>query len=588
MKVPSFIAGVLVIGGLSAAQPIDEPNGVVSLQEQDSLIAREAAAGRLRIIDPTKEKSTAVLPAAFDRSIDKAFPPIGSQVGGSCTGWSTTYYSATFQVAKREGWNAQTGGSAFWCSPQWTYNYVNGGADNGGNMPDNNAMMISHGVATWLDFPQGTPNRHTSWCTDPAIYRKAIKFRMLSQAVITNVNTLAGLQALKEAVYNSLDGVTYATNSPSSGSQWVFTTVKDNPDATIDDPAVGQVACSYVLSNRGGLHAMAVCGWNDSIWIDVNQNGIIDAGEIGALKVPNSHGTSTGTKGFYWLAYDALNPTSQVVNGPTDRDPAMLQQRAYVLQFRPSYAPSMFAQFTLQTAARIDVVLKFLRVKQTATAPYSSPDASWQGYVFGTMSNAAGNRLGFDGNDYSANPDAAPDGSFAFDLTGIFPAQGTPAATWRYVMSVQDRTSGLPVTVKSFQIIVPNQPDSVFTCQTTPITVDNATNYLFIDVPYTPTGVIANRSIAPATDLTITNMFGRRTGFAFHDQNRGSLVVQVYTVAGRKVWEQRMENGAAGSYRAEWCGPSGSAGPSAAASGGMYVARLVGNNQEIVKKFSIF
>ena len=53
-------------------------------------------------------------------------------------------------------------------------------------------MQIKHGLAMWSEFPEGVPNRATSWCLDPAIWRNAIKYRMQSWGAIgiTDLQTI--------------------------------------------------------------------------------------------------------------------------------------------------------------------------------------------------------------------------------------------------------------------------------------------------------------------------------------------------------------------------------------------------------------
>jgi C1A family cysteine protease len=562
----------------------NEINGIISPGGEERIVAEELAAGRLSEIIPAERTSDVVLPAYFDRSTDKAFPPIGSQRGGSCTGWATTYYSATFQVADRDGWDAQNGGREYNMSPHWTYNFINNGKDAGGSMTNNNKVMIQHGIATWKDFPEGDPNRATSWCTDPAVWRKAIPYRMESQSSIRDVNTPAGLETLKELVMNSKNGITFGTNSPSSGKHWVWTPIKDNPSSTVDDPFVGETACYYVKSNQGGRHALSVCGWNDDIWVDVNQNGSIDDGEIGALKIPESHGTNAGNKGFYWLAYDALHPESQVENGPnSDRSGAFGSQRAGLEVLRDSYTPKMFAEFTLQTAARIDVVLTFLRAKTTDVKPFSNPLDSWKGYVFGTMYNSADNRLGFDGEDYSSNPSDAPEGTFVFDLTDIIPESVSPDDMWRYVMKVEDREQGMPVTVKSFKVIVPyNNNDSVYVSQNTPVTVDDDIDYVWVDVPDIPIQIITGVTRHENTPLRIEKISNRRVAFTVNASGKGEFLLQVYTTAGKRLWEYRNESAEAGTQQVHWDLNGNS---STGLGNGLYLVSLVRNNTREVKRF---
>lgn len=57
---------------------------------------------------------------------------------------------------------------------------------------------------------------------------------------------------------------------------------------------------------------MAVVGYNDDIWVDVNDNGKVESGEMGAFKIVNSWGPGYANDGFIWMAYDAVNLFSSV------------------------------------------------------------------------------------------------------------------------------------------------------------------------------------------------------------------------------------------------------------------------------------
>jgi hypothetical protein len=487
-------------------------------------------------------------------------------------------------VAKREGWDAANGGKAYWCSPHWTYNFICGGSDGGGSMSNNNEVLIKHGAATWEEFEIGDPNRATTWCDDPKIWRNALNYRFKSKSTLKDINTPEGLQTLKEHIYDEIYGITFSTNSPSSGKHWVWIDIMDDSSTPDDDPFVGQEACYYVKENNGGRHALAVIGWNDNIWIDVNTNGSIDPGEKGALKISESHGTWAGNDGYYWLAYDALHPESQVTGGvTTGRSEAFLSCRASVCEFREYYIPRLFAEFTLQTAARIDVVIEFLRVKKDASAPFSNPEDTWKGYVFGTMSNNSNNRLGFDGNDYSSNPSGAPEGTFVFDLTDILPTDNQ-ADEWRYVMDVTDRTAGMPVTVKSFKVIAPARNDSIFVSEQTPFTVDDDEGYAWVNVPFNPTSIVPVKDIHKNNILKVRKMSDNSISFNIKSSEHGDFCLQIYNVAGKKIWEYNKKGAVPGTYTIQWSGKSNYVTNSG---NGLYLVSLRYNNIIETRKISL-
>ncbi|MBN2036233.1 MAG: hypothetical protein JW768_05785 [Chitinispirillaceae bacterium] len=532
-----------------------ETNGLISkeqeLREIDELIAQ----GKMEEVIPGKHLAKGLaLPRAFDRSLDKAHPPIRSQSGGSCTGWASTYYSGTYVIAKREGWNAAEGGDQYRLSPHWTYNFVNGGSDAGSSGSRCNEVLRLHGGVSWADFyPPGTVDRTvqaTVWCGDPDAWRQAIWYRFESTKSIRNIDTDEGLILLKENLYDPLYTNSYGTNSPSSGEHWQFITILDNPATPADDGFVGQKACYKVDSNHGGRHAMTVVGWNDDIWVDVNQNGAVDDGEIGVLKVAESHGVrkTNSNQGYYWLAYDALHTESQVVNGPNEEREEAISGRSVLCAKAPAaYAPTLAASFTLQSAARDDIHIEFRRVETSAAEPYGTPEDEWEGWVFGSWRRSDNNRHGFDGNDYTST-DEAPEMTFVFDLTDIYPSAQELGETWKYVMVAQDLEPGLSLVVKSFSLIDPVTGNELATSSDVPITLDDATGYATIS--YRAETGVAQRVTQPVTGR-LFSIDRTRSGTVVFNVNGNTgdrMLLRVVDVAGKTVWRKNVQ----GNEQVQW------------------------------------
>ncbi|MCK4817577.1 hypothetical protein KA005_17545, partial [bacterium] len=165
------------------------------------------------------------LASSHDRSVDDAFPPIGRQYESSCSGWGTAYYSTTYIIAKLRNWNAKTGGDQYRCSRYWTLNLVKDGRRGEKDIAYwHSGVQVKHGCAMLSDFPQGEPNFQKSWCTDPAVWRKAISYRMKSRKILKNINTPSGLRALKEHILDDRYGIATAGDSPSRGA-WVTTII---------------------------------------------------------------------------------------------------------------------------------------------------------------------------------------------------------------------------------------------------------------------------------------------------------------------------------------------------------------------------
>ena len=79
-----------------------------------------------------------------------------------------------------------------------------------------------------------------------------------------------------------------------------------------NDKYIGQSIITRCDGNGYGAHRITIVGYDDNIWVDINQNGIVESGEKGAFKIANSWGTWYDNDGFVWMSYDALNAVSSV------------------------------------------------------------------------------------------------------------------------------------------------------------------------------------------------------------------------------------------------------------------------------------
>lgn len=397
-------------------------------------------AGRLTALAFPADLKPDDLPPEVDNSLLDAFPPIRSQVGGSCQSWCTTYYQMTHMTALVKGWNAKTGTDDFRFSPRWTYNFINHGVDNGASMYAAIALEKSNGAARWSEFYAGVTPVFTAWPLAASVYRNAACSRISSFGSVSQLDEAEGLARLKAHLNNGsvLFFGTYI-------SSWAGTTVSDDPAIADDGPWVGERACHYMRNTNLGSHGMTCVGYNDYLWIDVNGNDQVEAGEKGALKIANSWGPSWNNKGFIWLAYDALRQVSAVPGAPADREAAFYSATWIEVAF--DNAPKLLGGITLRAAHRDQVWLDFLRTSTQAQEPYSPSEADWGGYIFFSGAFSAGS-FGFDGVDYSSRPSEAPAVTFVFDLTEIAPADLDPR---RYVARL--RNQGSPaVEVSAFAV----------------------------------------------------------------------------------------------------------------------------------------
>lgn len=357
-----------------------------------------------------------VVPAAVDNSQLAAFPPIGSQSVNNCVGWAMGYYQQTHNLALTLGYAANSTDQSTKCSPKFIYNMINGGADNGAYFSDAFTMLQKHGCINKANLPENAD--YTSWDTNPDHWQAGIPGRMNPVQYIYNVDTQTGLDQMKQILTNG-----YVLTFGTYINSWVYSTIKSGGGA-------GQKVLTYMNGTNGG-HAMTIVGYDDSSWVDLNSNNVVDAGELGAFKVANSWGTGWGNAGYIWIAYDALKSVSAVSGGPSSGRVAAFQGKvAYHMVPRASagapYAPRYLAKFSVSSAVRSQLSVKF----GSSDASSSSPTSTYN--PFALMNK---------GGSYAVS------GTFVFDVSDL-PVSSTLQN--KLYLTLGDTTSGSPATLTSF------------------------------------------------------------------------------------------------------------------------------------------
>jgi hypothetical protein len=273
------------------------------------------------------------------------------------------------------------------------------------------------------------------------------------------------LTAIKQALVNG-HVLTFASFIDS----WVYTRIKIDPSFP-SSPHVGEYA-AYWMNGYNGGHFMTIVGYDDNIWIDINQNGVVDPGEKGAFLIANSWGTDWGNHGFIWIAYDAFLTQSAVANGPSkNRVPAGLFFNSCLIATtakEPNYTPRLIAEFSISQNYRNQIKIQTGVSSLNQTLPTSF-------MTIPAFSNVGG-AFEFDGKAPSNSIETA---TFAIDLTDFVYSSPSPQ---RYYLLVGDNTPGNPTTLNSFSLLdLVNQKtinNSVFSL---PKSYDNETGNLYID-----------------------------------------------------------------------------------------------------------
>lgn len=385
------------------------------------------------------------IPAQVDNSALPAFPPIANQGGlGSCVGFASTYYMMSHEVCLALGCDNKNYKQRVF-SPKWTYNLINGGVDNGSYFSTAFAVMEKHGAAQIADFPYDT--NFLAWDMNSEHWKRAINFRMKPSSY-TNINTDAGMATVKQMLANGHIVIvgTYINS-------WVYRTVRANPQAA-SNPFVGQYIATHLNGKYGG-HAITIVGYDDSIWTDINNNGIVEAAELGAFKFANSFGSTWKNQGFAWASYDALRATSAVPNfAPAGR--VQLSQSGNVsFTTHTPYVPKLLAEVSMSHALRSQISLQFGSSANTGT----SASSLWSPFAF--AKNGGG--WAFDGTTTEKQ------GSFYFDISSLAAAD---ISTQKFYLTVSDITAGSAFTTASFNIVNPTVGNTLVSAPGVPLTVD--------------------------------------------------------------------------------------------------------------------
>ena len=158
-----------------------------------------------------------------------------------------------------------------------------------------------------LKDPDTNAENWRNWEIDRALWEKALSNKMESYyflKIYDEEKQALKLETLKKLL---MDGyvVTFASYI------WEFDYTRLTKDSYIAQK--GDKVC-YIVRNgmvqNPGYHAMTIVGYDDSIEIDVDSDGIVDT--YGALKIANSHGKGSNNNGYILMAYDALLPQTKV------------------------------------------------------------------------------------------------------------------------------------------------------------------------------------------------------------------------------------------------------------------------------------
>lgn len=307
--------------------------------------------------------SASEMPSFVDNSTSIYFPEIGNQGSlGSCTCWAQVYYQFTYMMNKDRG-VATTAENTY--SPQWSYNVVAGTTDNIGPYYVAYSFMKNQGNVFLSQVPYTLDTSSISPTEE--IWKTSIKNRIEDFYKFEDIGDKGkeitsadddDLIPIKTAISNG-DILAYSTYI----SSWKTTTIKTNSSAPENNKYANEEAVWGQIGKEGG-HRMTIVGYNDDLWIDINNNDRVDSGETGAFKIANSWGDTYANKGFNWIAYDALNEVSCVegVEHNSSRQ-SIFSEISGITILKQGTNADIYLKYTVNTADRSQVSVNLIAEK---------------------------------------------------------------------------------------------------------------------------------------------------------------------------------------------------------------------------------
>jgi len=270
---------------------------------------------------------TSALPKGIDNSTSKYFPPIFNQRSNSCSQASGVRYVFTYEVNRMLNHALAAEDNEYIFSYHFTWDYLNNGQDEGSLPELGYDLMKVAGAASKADMPdESEATSTTTWMNGYDKYLRALRFRVKSYEKFT-LKTQEGIERLKQFLYNrGVEGsagglVTFSCKS----ANWTEHSYTGTSAMGLED----------IITKNGteGAHALTICGYDDQVEYDLDQNGIITEDEKGAFIIVNSWSTGWASKGRCYYPYKLfLTPANEGGLKDLDAEALMIEPEVHTPQ----------------------------------------------------------------------------------------------------------------------------------------------------------------------------------------------------------------------------------------------------------------
>ena len=336
--------------------------------------------GMMALLMTVCAEARADRPALVDHSTESYFPPIGQQMWGDCTCFSSCYYYNTYTQARDEGLDASTGDPNVVCCPAFLFGLIAQGAWGAECTEHAMARLSDVGCATMADHSYPTEpwgGNPTIWPTEAA-WVAALNNRLGAFHKIRADNE-EGLEIIKQHMADGGCAVTRADFLSNYGDYGVS--------------ASGPGIDNRVMYRRQGWHylrhSICICAYDDERPYVDDRDGQT---HHGAFLIANSEGDDWGwyntgdpndpntTKGYIWIAYTMFlegqfgrydnddNPYTDPCYDNPD------YPEIYYHDDRPDYRPTLYAVAGINHNSR-NLLTFSGGVGPTDTPEFTGPEA---------------------------------------------------------------------------------------------------------------------------------------------------------------------------------------------------------------------
>lgn len=242
-------------------------------------------------------RTTEPLPKGVDNTLQPYFPPVFTQRSNSCSQASGARYVFTYEVNRMlDNAATETDKPQLFCY-HFTWNLLNEGKDEGSHPELGYDIMKTTGAMTEADMPdESDATSSTTWATGYDKYLRAMRYRVKGYEKFT-LKTRDGIDRLRQFLHN------HGEEGKTGGIVTFSCYSSDWKEADYKGASATGLKDIIVRNGTDGPHALTICGYDDEVAYDLNQNGVIDDDEKGAFIIVNTWGTWWATQGKCYYPY---------------------------------------------------------------------------------------------------------------------------------------------------------------------------------------------------------------------------------------------------------------------------------------------